>query len=208
MARISNKQKFQRDFINWINDLFQRLSQITTKYADELRDELNSIAQSAIDDFYDDYTPNTYNRHGDIYNTYKVTVEIDEFEINYKVDFDPKYMQYHGGIKDYLFNIVFEEGWHGGAISGNGHPDPGTPWYRNLGAISQARKLGIDSSGLSPSSFWLREAERSNSPYETIKSNMNKYYSTWEKKYIHELNEYLKNKLSELKKIFNEMKRR
>ena len=204
MARLTSQQKFKRDMMNWLNDLLNTLLEISENYADELREHFNIIAESAIEDFYKDYTPAGYARKYDMYNAYKITVELDDFEINYDVEFDPKYMKYHGDLNDYLFNIVFEQGWHGGADKGNGHPEPGVPWYRNMALIN---KTGDDYESMNPNIFWLRRAERSLSPYEQMSKRMDEYKDKWEKRYINEVESLLKKKLMELKVILRQRRR-
>lgn len=205
MGRLNNQDRFRRDVINWLNDLTNTLTKKAEKYAEDLREQLNIIAESTIEDFYDDYLDRKYKPVYDIYNTYKITVEIDQFEINYDIDFSPEYMQHHGDLNGYLFDIVFVEGWHGGADKGSGHPEPDVPWYRNLSVINKA---GKNYKELDPSGFWLRRAERSFSPYEEISNKMDNFISKWEKKYQYDLEQYFKKKLDEFKVILKQRKRR
>ena len=138
MSRLSAKQIAVRDIGKIVKSMEGDFEQMASKYEKLLRDELNYIARSSIDAFYEDYEPSSYRRYGDIYNTYKIEVKRDQFESNCEVHFAPKYMKHHGRLNSYIYDIVFEQGWHGGAIEGPGHPEPGVPWYRNLAAIASA----------------------------------------------------------------------
>lgn len=205
MARLTNQEMFYRDAMNWFNDLLNTLAEISEKYADDLREKLNIIAESTIEDFYDDYTPSGYRRVYDMYNTYKINVELDEFEIVWDIDYDPNYMQYHGGLNDYLFDIVFMQGWHGGADQGPGHPQPGIPWYRNMALINQS---GENYDNYDPHIFWLRRAERSAAPYEVMIDKIDKYIDQWERQYVDEVKDFLKKKLKEFKVILIKKRQR
>ena len=198
MARPTSQERFYREAMEWFNDLLNTLAEISEKYAEELREKLNIIAESTIEDFYDDYIPSGYRRIYDIYNTYKIDVELDQFEIVWDIDYSPDYMKYHDGLKEYLFDIVFMQGWHGGADKGSGHPEPGTPWYRNLAMINKSGEYYED---YDPSIFWLRRAEHSAAPYEVVTAKVDEYTDVWERQYIGEIRDFLKKKLKEFRVI-------
>jgi hypothetical protein len=192
MARPTNDQRFERDVINFANDILSDFKQMAIKYEKLLRDELNYIAESSVDAFYEDYEPSSYQRYGDIYNTYKITVYLDQWEVVYDIQYNSNFMKYHEGKQGYLFDIVFKQGWHGGADEGLGHPEPGIPWYRNL----------------ADQGSWLCRAARSNSPYEEIEKRLDNYIPKWEKQYQNELSQYLKKKTDDFKEILRQAKRR
>ena len=94
------------------------------------------IVKEAADHFYKDYPPKFYkeSRRGSLYQIFNVetTPDIDGGIEAYKGEFDEDAMPYRNGNagKDGLYQTVFHEGWHGGAASGPGHPQYGTPYWR------------------------------------------------------------------------------
>ena len=205
MGRLNSEAKYQKNIRKALDIFLRDLESITTKYEKLLRSELNYIADSAIDAFYEDYDPNTYNRLGDLYNTYKITVKRNKYDIEYEIDFSPNYMKYHRGKKTYIYEAVFEEGWHGGDKAGAGHPEPGIPWYRNLGAINRA---GDDYESYEPSGFWLRRAACSTSPYEVMSKKMDDYISEWEEQYLDDVDKCCNKLLNDIDFIIEHRIRR
>lgn len=127
---ISRLNKAVRNSKKALEDMKDKNEKLTKKFIREATENLNYISSSAIDKFYEDYIPNIYERTYDLYNTYKVTVTEDDWNI----DFDPSFMKEWHRVDDqdptYIFENSFIRGWHGGAISGEGHPNPGTPYWR------------------------------------------------------------------------------
>ena len=199
MGRLNKKQRLVRSLTDIVNAVPSDISKMATKYEEKLYEELNEIAESAVEDFYNDYDPSSYERFGDIYNMYKITVKANGYGLDIEVDFDPKYMKYHKGKKEYIYETVFKEGWHGGDKAGAGHPEPGIPWYRNLGAIN---RVGDDYESYEPSGFWLRRAARSASPYEIMKEKMEVCISKYLEQHANDIIEYFKKKAEEINIIW------
>lgn len=117
--------------------------EITRTYNDIIKwqkKRISEIFNEAVDKFYSSYPPNLYDRQGDpsshtggLYELLSMDVNESGTSVflgdNYMGLFDESRMHgdRHGGS---LFEKVFIEGWHGGAESGPGHPDPGTPYWR------------------------------------------------------------------------------
>lgn len=104
------------------------------KLIEELNSDLDYICRTVIDDFYSDYMPNKrtgvdpvyYNRTYDLYNVYKINVDLDKWE----VEFSPSFMHFnHHQGNDYVYEIAFVQGYHGGSY-GKDTPIPRTPYYR------------------------------------------------------------------------------
>ena len=131
----------------------------------ETQNEYRSFQQQLIKDtfndsissFYGAYSPKKYKRHG---NTSSHTgglydlINLDDgrdyqfFEDDYSDIYSEANM--HDGRKGYngLFELVFVEGYHGGAKSISGskakvwgsHPSPGTPYWRRRGFVRALRR--------------------------------------------------------------------
>jgi len=117
------------------------LKKVDKEMAKFQRAEIQKVYYKAIKKFYEDYHPHVYtNRTGSLYDL----LTIQEFDDSNKVgwDYDPTKMvstrKGMPGGKEYLFETVFGEGWHGGADKiapqkaaiHRKHPNPGTPYYR------------------------------------------------------------------------------
>ena len=72
----------------------------------------------------------------------------------------------HRVSSEYIFEHVFEEGWHGGAIRGKNHPNPDTPWWRTP---HPSQTTGI------PWRIWGSVAYSSMSASNMIESEINSY---------------------------------
>ena len=125
---------------------------IISKNLEIMKNDFESMIDNYITIFYDSYNPRFYNRYGDLYNVYKITINKN----NYSIDFDSSYMMYdHRVSNEYIYQNSFINGYHGGAISGIGHPDVGTPYYRKP---------------FPNFTEWGREAVKSNSIFDQIKN--------------------------------------
>ena len=132
------KKKVERVCENeFSKEIIKTYREIITWHSERIQDIFND----AVDTFYSSYEPNLYNRRGDpsshsggLYELLSIRTDEDGTGIlmgkNYMGLFDESRMHgdRHGGS---LFNKVFVEGWHGGAESGQGHPKPGTPYWRS-----------------------------------------------------------------------------
>ena len=78
--------------------------------------ELELIAEAAVSDFYLDYTPKRYVRQEDLYNAYKVIAKNGDW----RIEMGSEFMQgEHDAPNDYIYNLSFVGGWHGGAQKGD-----------------------------------------------------------------------------------------
>lgn len=127
------------EFIEFLNKKRKEINKLTKMVNNELdiryTKDLNKIIKRAISDFYSSYKPRYYKRKYSLKYMYKVTSENGVIDM----DFDGEHsFAYHRLDNDKLFNLVFIEGWHGGAkyikdskVEEWGmHPDPGTPYWR------------------------------------------------------------------------------
>lgn len=134
------------------------------------KNKITEIFNNAVDKWYLSYTPSMYERTYGLYDVLSLkynengTVFIDD---NYRSLFDPSLMHKdrHGGD---LFEKVFIEGWHGGAESGEDHPEIGArmgigiPYYRTPPHWTE----------------WSRRARKTKSAYKIICEDINSIYGT------------------------------
>ena len=101
-------------------------------FLDVVESKIRKIHETAIDEFYMSYRPMFYKeRRGSLYNTLLIKREGNELSW----DFEPSVMTYRkgsGGGENDLFDVVFVQGYHGGAKSDKygSHPNPGMPYWR------------------------------------------------------------------------------
>ena len=155
--------------------ILEALNERTSKAMDDAmvefgeyqKEKITEIFNEAVDRFYSAYSvvENGYQRQGNpakheggLYEVLEIqldddgTVYMGNTGEDYTTLFDQSKMHKdrHGGD---LFNKVFMSGWHGGAESGDGHPQNGTPYWRTPIPIY---------------SRWGRKARKTTSPYTMI----------------------------------------
>ena len=157
--KINSLNKLIRDLEKIENTANSAVEKIEKKYQKEVKNELEYIAVSAVEDFYDSYDPDFYDRWGDLYNAFKVVVNDKTWEIQ----FGSKFMQYkHRATNEYIYNLAFQMGYHGGAWNGSSHPFPGQPWVKNY--------------PYGGGTVWIHPAARAKvSPYLKIRMEAKKY---------------------------------
>lgn len=109
----------------------------------EVEKDVKEIFHSVIKNFYEDYTPQFYERNESLYDL----LQTDRTDNSLQIWFDPTKMTTFRGDssdgagysgEDGLYDQVFRKGWHGGAGSiskekeemWGAHPHPGTPYWR------------------------------------------------------------------------------
>lgn len=140
--------------INVIKDAERKVEKINKEYPEKYKIELDEIRKDVVSKWYNTYEPYIYNRHMDLKNAAKVSLE----GINYRVQFGSEFMEYeHRADNEYIYQNSFIDGYHGGASDGIEHPNPGIPyWRRPVPQFSQ----------------WGRPAKRSFSPYYEMRRQM------------------------------------
>ncbi len=94
----------------------------------ELRQNIEALFKKAVDNYYGDYQPLFYSRRHSMYHALLIEEGAKPNE-QMMIGYDPEAMPFRdGGIG--LIGQAFMEGWHGGAGSGKGHPNPGVPYWR------------------------------------------------------------------------------
>ena len=85
------------------------------------------IRKSVVNAWYGSYGPKYYHRTRSLYYFAYPYVEGEDFWVDYGTE---HYYAHHRASPEVIYANSFQQGWHGGAIGGPGHPSPGTPYYR------------------------------------------------------------------------------
>ncbi len=125
----------------------------------KIEKELHVTYKSVIREWYDNYDP-LYQRHYRLYDIF----DTKRTRIGIKYGFFKSNIDY-GSYTDYVYDITFSEGWHGGNDRGLNHPDLGTPWYLKPGTQDG----------------WIRQAEKSFSPREMMIERVHEYEPIWQR---------------------------
>lgn len=173
------RQREIQDAIKTIQKAKSCIKDLNKKYARRLKNGIDQIAKSAIAKWYAAYDPIYYRRTGDLVHAYKITVQPSKKR--WELDFGPEYMRFdHHQDNDYIFENSFIGGYHGGDTIGEGHPNPGTPYWRT------------PFPGLYE---WGREAYHSISPYEMITKIVDQYVDELQDELQNEYNDKVVKKI-------------
>lgn len=132
--------------INSVDKTIKKVNEINKKYPPRYKEELDRIGDAVVTQWYDTYDPIYYSRLGRLYDMYKVTLTKDKCIVHFGYPII--------GIETYIYYNSFVEGAHGGARSGENHPNPGVPYWRRY-------------------CTWGRPALVSFSPYDRMQIQMN-----------------------------------
>lgn len=135
--------------------------------------ELHKTYKSVITEWYNSYPDPIYQRHYRLYDTFNTNIRDSKIKGSFSTDAID-----YGRYTDYIFDLTIMEGWHGGADRGDGHPNMGVPWYRNL-----------------QTNTWLRPAVRTFSPYEMMINKVHKQEPIWQKEMKNTLMDNIKRRL-------------
>lgn len=137
------------------------------RFVDHTVDTYKEYVKNAVAAFYADYTPIIYRDRS--YSLYDVAV-VKGSETGFKIEMYPEKMTYRDGSQSgdsdgSLFDLVFVQGWHGGADHGPGHPGDGKPYWRTPHPTYK---------------YWHTDspAARSPSPYDEIVTKTSEYLDT------------------------------
>lgn len=148
--------------------------ELTRKYIKIAENEITELCRKAISQFYAKYEPHYYKRKDGLKKAFKVTSNEDNgtIEVNYSPDY---MMANHRANNDYIFDISFIQGYHGGAGKGDytilsndeiiytPHPNPGEMYWRKPPLARFNGELPEH-----PYSEWGRPAIQTKSPYVYI----------------------------------------
>jgi hypothetical protein len=124
-----------KEYVKILDRTINNISEATKKINKELdkqyETDIKYLMDKAVQEFYDDYTElRAYKRKYDLFNAYKVSVK----GLNLSIQTGAKFMKKrHKASNDYIYNMAFVSGWHGGApyindvedsVWGVPHPNP------------------------------------------------------------------------------------
>ncbi len=178
-ATINGKQKTP--------DAESESSKVAKKLIWDIKKTLEYICRTAIDHFYEDYPePYTYKRKLSLYEMYRIVYK--NGSIGLRVGGELSNTEHNIGDNDYIFDVMFKLGQHGGA-----KPDRLEPWmsggaddyYWRYPSPGSKAEIG----GIPAFSEWYKDpihgtykhevgfpAPRAKvSPYKEIKSEVNNY---------------------------------
>ena len=131
------------------NQIIKRFQRYGSKIISEADEKLalmqynkaKKICKSAVDSYYNDYDPmkhGKYRRKYSLYEAYHVGIRGKKFVFELG---DELMTSRHRVSNEYIYEMMFQEGWHGGAnkIAEDKidrwlpHPDPGVPYWRYPG---------------------------------------------------------------------------
>lgn len=211
-------------FGDYMHPLFEDITKAYRRYMDEGQKEaekefaqwqrtfLKEVFQDAITDFYSAHTPTKYSRRGDmgsrtggLYDLYALSDSNSETPL---LDFDSSSLynkaNMHQGRKGYngLFELVFVEGYHGGArtispgkakIWGK-HPDGSTPYWRRRGFV---RVLGR----MHDYGKWGRAAKKTTPPKDLVETHLESKWPEMQDKYDELVKKYKDDKFEDFKTV-------
>ena len=121
---------------------------------------LYDIQQDVSNEFYSSYSPIEYDRTWSLYNALDVSTNEEDITMSY--EFIPEDMTtYRSGYdgEDGLYDLVFRQGWHGGAKSGDKHPSSGTPYWRKPIPFYSHWGRQAERAPITPLKNWERKKE-------------------------------------------------
>ena len=157
-----------KQVISVVEDAKKKIEKMNNTYPKKYHDELQEIGLDVVTRWYASYEPFMYERTLGLKKAFDVKLE----GTNYRVDFSPDLMDdVYEVEKEYIYENSFVGGYHGGAIDGPGHPNPGIPYWRtshfyNYGEATDRTGWRYDG--------WGRPAKKSPSPYHMMKGRMQK----------------------------------
>lgn len=148
-------------------------------------DKANQIVRTAIDSYYESYYPQVYRRTESLYSVFHPEFTRSGFDLV----FDDSRFGYHRADSEYIYNVMFKKGYHGGA------PHNGSYYWR------WPSPQTLHESGIPPYSMWYLwgPAVQSESPWEIIQEEWGEYANGEGKKLL------IDAFCSEIKKVIKEV---
>lgn len=155
---------------------FAKVVQKTNEeFAKKKADQILDICMTAVDHFYAGYPPKYYDRIGSLHDIYKVSTIHKNNKSFISLMLSSNKMGEHRADNDYIYDISFYYGYHGGATKGEGHPNP-----KNINDIQKPEKYtDFNKYVIAPYwrtnkrfTSWGRRAKSSSSPYWAIRNHI------------------------------------
>lgn len=149
--------------IKVIDKAMSDIEKLQKKYDKKFVEDLEDIGRQIISDFYSSYEPHLYHRKGSLKDVFKVTMSKDH-RLTY--EFNEDFMTAsHRVSNDYIYDIAFIKGWHGGAPKSDYQWSPADNqdlYYREP----------APGKGVKAYTRWGRVAERAESPRDRMVEEM------------------------------------
>lgn len=183
------------------------------EYGEYETELITNVFTGAVQSFYDSYSPKEYQRSYGLFDVLDIKRDEHGLAIYEAPNYDELYdgeKMHSGRSGNDLYELVFKEGYHGGAKDiGDGadvwgaHPSPGTPYYRKGGLVKYP---GINKRRWHKYGKWGRPAVKSKSAYKLISETLNSEEPMMDAKFeeiVHQNNnaamDSVKKKIPELK---------
>lgn len=150
------------------------VDEVNKKTARLLYYKIKEICNEAITHYYNSYSPRMYRRKESLFDAVDYGIRNEQFHAEYGADL---INARHRISNEYIFDVMFMEGWHGGAKNGTGHPSPGTPYWkypptaRNMYLEEYDKIVYVNKWAL----WYPTPAVQSTAPFEMIMSKWNTY---------------------------------
>lgn len=178
---MNKREELEKFLNNKRKDLKNLKKQIHKELDKKYTKDLTRITNRAIDAFYSAYKPKYYKRKYSLRYMYKIESKNGKVSMNFGGKYTTAKHGHGGKILDneYIFNLSFIEGWHGGAkdirpdkIERWGeHPETGIPYWR-----TPPMPWEDDNGEMQPPyTEWGIRAFNSKSPNEIIDEKLKEY---------------------------------
>lgn len=156
-------------------DINKIVKDVNAQSAKFLYYKIKEICNEAISRYYNAYAPRMYKRKESLYDAVDYGIRNNtQFHAEYGADL---ISARHRVSNEYIFNVMFMEGWHGGAKNGHGHPSPRTPYWKYP---PTARNIYLEEYDkiiyVAPWTIWYPSpAVKSEAPFNMIMDAWNEY---------------------------------
>lgn len=122
----SNLNKAARKFRKLADSIETAEKKTNEEIPKKAAPEIENASRFAVEDWYMSFNPEYYERTESLLNVYDVKPLSGEINVNLSSD----ELGGHRVGNNYIYEYIFKQGYHGGAIDGPEHPAPGTPYWR------------------------------------------------------------------------------
>ena len=163
-----------------IDRLIKEFEKMSDSILDDFVKRGNKIGRLAVWKWYRSYSPKYYERKKTLYYGFKIEREGYKMRLH----FGPEEM-YHVHFVDkidptYIYENSFIGGYHGGAIDGENHPNPGIPYWRTPPPNYP---------------YWSFPAKHDESPYKRINAAIDDYAAKVKIRFINKFKKQIYYKL-------------
>ncbi|MCR4717534.1 MAG: hypothetical protein K5656_10160 [Lachnospiraceae bacterium] len=113
-----------------ILSIIQEWRNMTNKASQDIGKQFNKIARLEVWKWYKSYSPKEYHRKRTLYHAFKISGGNGKISVRFSHEFMYPIHRVDKIDPTYIFENSFLGGFHGGAIDGPDHPNPGVPYWR------------------------------------------------------------------------------